>query len=678
MDTISKSYLKQITKKQLKSLRDEKKISFNAIKKGIDKISVQYERLLKHLRVHSEVFVNSKELKNLAVGLRSYMNTWLENSGKQISDILKTEEKQDLSILQIKDYYDKILNLDTCRCLLGLSPIEKNFKGRSVSAFERFSRDFEFLQENLTQKFTKSDIENLYDIHKDDIKARDYRIENNKDLINYDTTSERDNCYGVIYLLTDTNMDGTLPNKMHYIGVTIRKLRRRFLEHLRSTENRYLKKAFSRYHKDFKVYSKNENFSSTKGSEFTIEVIDTANNFIELGEKEKNFIDKYKTYIYDHHTLVNNEPMPLYGYNLTRGGFSRPALYGFLSPKYICVPINDFKKLITLGYRTEEIACEFNIGLSTVHAKIIEYWGDQGINNINSARKAFGGWDSFKSRGNIDVDLEELIKLVEDGAFMHEICDKLHISRTTVTHRLEQLGASDLTHARFIFGGMEIYKKRLEDIYEQTLIKYSKGDLNYQYVPIPEDELKKLVEKGFNEYKIAKLYHTTNITVRTRVKEHWGITFFEAVLLFRIFKKIDESYLERLIKERLLVEEIEKLFYIKLISIGYTPTSISKFFSFKRPAISTRIKKTLGMTFNEAQDIYFYKPKIITAIKNGAKNSSDIASFLNVNSHTIVSHMKRIWHSELLKLYDSDYPKNSPRHFYNLFQYLIQFYLGDN
>ena len=78
------------------------------------------------------------------------------------------------------------------------------------------------------------------------------------------------------------------------------------------------------------------------------------------------------------------------------------------------------------------------------------------------------------------------------------------------------------------------------------------------------------------------------------------------------------------------------------------------------------------MTFNDAKDIFFYKPKIIEAIKNGSKNAVDIAKLLNVKSHTIVSHMKRIWHSEFLNLYDSDYPKNSRRHFNNLFQYLIQ------
>jgi len=488
--------------------------------------------------------------------------------------------------------------------------------------------------------------------------------------LNVFTGSVWENCYGVIYLLTDTNIDGALPNRMYYIGVTIRKLQRRFLEHLRSTENGYLEKAFNRYHKKFKVVTINESFSSTDGNEFTIEVIDYARDFIELGEKEKGFINKYKTFIYDHFTIINNEFIPLYGYNLTRRGYSRPTLYGFLSPRYINIPKDDFKKLITLGCRTQEIAREFNIALSTVHTKIIEFWGDQEINNINSARKAFGGWDAFKSRGNIDVNLEELIQLIEDGAFMHEICDKLGVSRFAVGHRLVQLGASDLTHARFIFGGMEIYKKRLEEIYKGTLFK----NLNYQYVSIPKNELKDLIEKGFDEFKIAKKYNVSNVTVRARVREHWELTFFEVVLLFRIFKQIDESFLESLIQNRLSVTDIERLFFLKLIFEGHTPTSISKYYSFTRNAITNRIKKSLGMTFNDAQDIYFYKPRIIEGIKNGARNAVDIASLLKINSHTVVSHMKKIWLSEFLNLYDSDYSKNSQRHFNNLFHYLTRFY----
>jgi len=72
------------------------------------------------------------------------------------------------------------------------------------------------------------------------------------------TSSVWNNHYGVVYILTDTNIDGALPHKMYYIGVTIRKLRRRFLEHLRSTDNKYLEKAFNRYHKKFKVVTKSE------------------------------------------------------------------------------------------------------------------------------------------------------------------------------------------------------------------------------------------------------------------------------------------------------------------------------------------------------------------------------------------------------------------------------------
>ena len=80
------------------------------------------------------------------------------------------------------------------------------------------------------------------------------------------------------------------------------------------------------------------------------------------------------------------------------------------------------------------------------------------------------------------------------------------------------------------------------------------------------------------------------------------------------------------------------------------------------------------MTFNDARDIYFYKPRIIEGIREGVRNAIDIANLLDVDSHTVVSHMKKIWHSEFLKLFDSNYSKNSPQHFQNLFHYLIRLY----
>jgi hypothetical protein len=164
MDTISKSYLKQFTKSQLKDLNSNKDKSTSLIQKGIDEITYHYERLLKHLRVHSEVLVDTKELYELSKTLRSYLKSWLKTSSEEISDLMKLSDEQPIPITQVKKYYDKILNLDICRSLIGLSLVEKKFKGRSVSAFDRFSKYFEFWQENLTQKFTKSDIEDLYKV----------------------------------------------------------------------------------------------------------------------------------------------------------------------------------------------------------------------------------------------------------------------------------------------------------------------------------------------------------------------------------------------------------------------------------------------------------------------------------------------------------------------------------
>jgi len=166
MNTITNSYLKQITKKQLKDLKNDTNIIYKTIAIGIDEITLQFERLLKHLRVHSEVFINIQKILTPSTGLRNALNRWLEVSSKEKTILLKIEEKQFIPLSQVKGYYDRILNIGTCRCLLGLPPIEKNNKKNNISAFDRFSAYFEFWLDNLTQKFTISDIEDLYNTTK--------------------------------------------------------------------------------------------------------------------------------------------------------------------------------------------------------------------------------------------------------------------------------------------------------------------------------------------------------------------------------------------------------------------------------------------------------------------------------------------------------------------------------
>ena len=165
MDTISNAYLKQLTKKQIKALKKENKSKISvvnqAIKNGLNEIINQYTRLLKHLRVHSEIFFEQDNLKPLSKILRNYLNEWQKNILKQNEVMKLSEIKREMTLKEIKHSYDQILNVGTCRCLLGLNPESKELKKAKITAFNRFSAYHDFYNEDLTEKFTKSDVLNL-------------------------------------------------------------------------------------------------------------------------------------------------------------------------------------------------------------------------------------------------------------------------------------------------------------------------------------------------------------------------------------------------------------------------------------------------------------------------------------------------------------------------------------
>ncbi len=165
MDSISNTYLKQLTKKQIRVLsydvQSKKNNVFQAIRKGIQEITEQYTRLLKHLRTHNEVFTNLYEPKPLSDKLRKVLFRWIEMSKQVEKDLLSIGEKREISLSETKKYYDSILNIGTCMCLLGLSPEKMVSKAKRITAFDRFSAYFDFFTNGLTKNFTKSDIEEL-------------------------------------------------------------------------------------------------------------------------------------------------------------------------------------------------------------------------------------------------------------------------------------------------------------------------------------------------------------------------------------------------------------------------------------------------------------------------------------------------------------------------------------
>ena len=165
MDGISKGYVKELTRKQKKTLKKDdneadKKVR-NAVREGMNEVGNQYTRLLKHLRVHSEILTEPKNLESFSKSLRNYLNEWQKGILKSNKSLNTTEIKREMTLKEIKHDYDRILNMCTCRCLLGLAPESGEVKKVRISAFDRFSAYLEFHEEGLTSKFTKKDIFSL-------------------------------------------------------------------------------------------------------------------------------------------------------------------------------------------------------------------------------------------------------------------------------------------------------------------------------------------------------------------------------------------------------------------------------------------------------------------------------------------------------------------------------------
>ncbi len=169
MDAISNAYLKQLTKKQIKTFKKGNSSKINvvnqSIKKGLNEITNQYTRLLKHLRIHSEIISEHENLNPLSKTLRNYLNKWQDDMLKRIEIIFSSEDKCEMALKDVKWNYDQILNIGTCRCLLGINPESKKLKKAKLTAFDRFSSYHEFYNEGLTEKFTKSDVKSLLKIN---------------------------------------------------------------------------------------------------------------------------------------------------------------------------------------------------------------------------------------------------------------------------------------------------------------------------------------------------------------------------------------------------------------------------------------------------------------------------------------------------------------------------------
>jgi len=124
------------------------------------------------------------------------LKDWQKCVLKHNEIINSPEIKRELALKEIKFYYDQILNIGICRCLIGLNPEIKEVKKAGLTAFDRFSAYHEFYSEALTSKFTKSDISKINSESKlknhrnPDIDKSQCDVNNNKNIKNQDIFSQ--------------------------------------------------------------------------------------------------------------------------------------------------------------------------------------------------------------------------------------------------------------------------------------------------------------------------------------------------------------------------------------------------------------------------------------------------------------------------------------------------------
>lgn len=424
--------------------------------------------------------------------------------------------------------------------------------------------------------------------------------------------------YGVIYILIDTNKDNSLHHKMLYIGQTIQPLKDRFYDHLTDPSSRFLKEAIERYSKVLlsPVVEIDKAHYRTKGGEFTIKVIDYCIDLDDINKKEKYYIKKYKSCYLDYYYIKDGRAIPLYGYNVNRGGGGFVPLRGELHPLYKHVKKNLLKDLIRKGYFVEEIARELDLDPKTVHRKIKELWGEQGINNLTRARLAFGGMADFKER----------------------------------------------------------LKKRFKESGVKT---FQEGVLHPYYVHVEKKDVKNYIKNGLSAAEISNKMGISLRTFYKKLQDFWDINYPQARRVFRIYPKIlkiipelDNNFLEDLINDGLSYEEIDIEFLKKLISLDYcySRVQLANMYEKSDRAMGDYIFNTLKMNYLKARDEFWWKPRIISLIKEGY-------TLTQLRPVGLSRFGKHITHEVIVRIWNKEY-KEHEESIIKLFNYLKQIYLS--
>jgi len=196
MDGLSRAYMKLLSRKQRKALKNEKSSTkrYNMLRLALKKIAAEYTAFLQELRENSEVLYDPENLHPLSKDMQKLLKKWLKDHLKTIKSLnsigqSKSSTQEDfLSVL--KEEYDKVLHAGTCALLLGKNP---SIVTKAVPAFELFSAYHEFLKAGICRKITRADVKSLIEETQNSLNGNEENLTNNQENEEKDLITELDN-----------------------------------------------------------------------------------------------------------------------------------------------------------------------------------------------------------------------------------------------------------------------------------------------------------------------------------------------------------------------------------------------------------------------------------------------------------------------------------------------------
>ncbi len=426
-----------------------------------------------------------------------------------------------------------------------------------------------------------------------------------------------------------------------------------------------------------------------------MKVIRKCGNLKELNRAEREEIKRHKSCVKEYHTMINGQIIPLYGYNIDRGGRGRYPSYGPDHPLYLNIKEKPLIQLIMRGYFLSEIANEFNVSIKTISRRIYDLWYRKGIKNISDARRYYGGFKLYKNR------MENKIK---NSHHMKRIIQYYPIFLKKYQYNKflkEELTADDIDEIvlpLLIYDGHSAAKiglkvglqdskwmgKRFQEVLNMS---FSEARDEYFFKP----RLVYLLRKGIkstqtvnyfnqqvkNPFRMTRIgvYNTMRriwkreydeFTERAMIEGKWDSSkspfdynrlqfthfFHYLIRIYHLYPIINEELAELLTESELSTKEVDTEVLMFLIQFEYNLEEMAEKYNSNYDVFRKWLKKVLGMNYNNAKDEFFWKPKILSLIKTHypIPTVAKIAEVFNTPYSTLQGAIKRIWKYEFEKL----------------------------